>query len=329
MTVTCPVRFACVGCGRMGRVHGRLLSQDNRAVILAVCDRDLAAAERLRAELAPQAAVCQQFEDLLPRGDIDAVVICTPTREHYAQVRACLERGWHVLCEKPLAATAEEIQHLITLGQVARTRGLQFSVGYQRRYWGTYRTLRREIQSGRWGPVRAVSLHAVEAWQPTIPGTWRDDPQQNPGGFVGDAGSHKLDILFYLTGLSPREVFARSWRRGSHVEIVLSATVVMGEDVPVTIELVGDGHHLGETWALHCAEADLLLQQNQLWVGRHERLEPQPVQEPHTEPIFGFVESILSRAENLAPPECAWPVFQLTQALLESSRTGRVVTLDG
>jgi predicted dehydrogenase len=328
MSVPTPVRFAIVGCGRMGRHHGQLLAQDRRAQITALFDPHEAAARSLATDLAPSAAVCRSLDELWQRADVDAVVLCTPTREHFAQASTALARGWHLLCEKPLATTADDIRSLIVLGQQARTRGQQFSVGYQRRHWSTFRTLRREVQSGRWGRVRSISVHCVEHWQPTIAGTWRDDPAQNPGGFVGDAGSHKLDILFYIAGLPPREVFARSWSRGSRVEIVTHAAAVFGDDVPVTLSLIGDAQHLSEDWHFHCAEADLILREDRLLIARHNRVEPVPANEPQSEPVPSFLDTICDGAAELAPPECAEPVFQLTQALLESSRAERVVRLD-
>jgi predicted dehydrogenase len=323
-----PIRFAIVGCGRMGRHHGQFLVRDGRVRIVAAFDPDPKAARRWCADLAPQAIDCASLDDLWTRTDIDAVVLCTPTREHFEQAKAALGRGWHVLCEKPLATSVAEIRTLIALGNEARARGQQFSVGYQRRHWATFRTLRREVQSGNWGPVNAIHLHCMERWQPTIAGTWRDDPVQNPGGFLGDAGSHKLDILFYIAGLPPREVFARSWKRGSHVEIVTSATAVFGDDVPVTLDFIGDAQHLSEDWHFHCADADLMLSGDRLLIARNNSVEPLAADEPQSEPVLSLLDSICSGAPELAPPECAWPVFQLTQALLESSRVGRVVTVD-
>jgi len=327
MSTTNPVHFAIVGCGRMGRHHGQFLSQDARARIAAVFDPDGSAADRLCSELAPNATVCATLEEVWQRNDIHAVILCTPTPEHYHQARTALERGWHVLCEKPLATTAEEIRSVIALGREARERGQQFSVGYQRRHWSTFRTLRREVQSGRFGPVRSIGVHCMERWQATIAGTWRDDPAQNPGGYLGDAGSHKLDILFYVANLPPRDVFARSWKRGSRVEIVTSVSAVFGDDVPVTIDFIGDAQHLGEDWHFHCADADLILRQNQLWIARANTLEPLDATEPHSEPVPSFLETICTGAPELAPPECAWPVFQLTQAILESSRSATIVNV--
>ena len=107
--------------------------------------------------------------------------------------------------------------------------------------------------------MRAFATHSVEAWQRTITGTWHDDPQQNPGGFIGDAGSHKIDMLFHLTGLPPREVYARTWQPGSQVEIVASVSAVLGDDVSCTLDFIGNAQYLGEDVSVHCVEADLLL----------------------------------------------------------------------
>ena len=58
--------------------------------------------------------------------------------------------------------------------ELAQAQGRVFSLGYQRRHTALYRTIRREVQSGKWGAVRAVVSHNVENWQQTIGGTWRD-----------------------------------------------------------------------------------------------------------------------------------------------------------
>ncbi|MDZ4686633.1 MAG: Gfo/Idh/MocA family oxidoreductase [Planctomycetaceae bacterium] len=321
------LHIAIIGCGRMGRHHAELIARDGRSRVVAVFDPLAETAQCLVADTAPTAEIAALWEAVLQRDGIDGVILCTPTAEHFMQCQAALERGWHVLCEKPLARTAEEIQSLIALGRQHRERGRAFSVGYQRRHWGTCRTLRKLVQSGRYGAVRAVSLHAVENWQSTIAGTWRDDPVQNPGGFIGDAGSHKLDILGYITGLPPREVFARSDCRGSRVEIVASVSAVFGDDVPVTMDFIGDGHRLAEDLHIHLADADLVLRDNALYVVERNELRPLSADEPHGEPVTGWLDAILNGAENLAPPECAWPVWQLTAAIRESARTGMSVRI--
>lgn len=141
-----PLRFAILGCGRMGRMHIERLETDGRGRAVALFDTQPDAVESLRSELAPDARVFTNIEDLLNRADADAAIIGTPTALHFDHIRACRARGWHVLSEKPLADRRE---HLLTLIDESR-RGTILSVAYQRRTWPVYRVLRDEIQSGRW-----------------------------------------------------------------------------------------------------------------------------------------------------------------------------------
>jgi len=312
----------------MGHHHARLV-HNHEAEVVALLDPSPEQARSLRDAVCPRATVAQTLHDLTARDDIDAAIVCTPTAEHYEQVLACLGRGWHVLCEKPLAARRRQIEELVAQAELLAGQQRVFSLGYQRRHTALYRTLRREVQSGQWGRVRAITSHNVENWQPTIPGTWRDDPQQNPGGFLTDAGSHKLDLLFYVTGLAPRDVFARSFLCGSHVEIVTNVSAVLGDDVLTTIDFIGNAQYLGEDLCLHCDEADLMVRHGTLEIARNGRIEPLPIREPDGTPVQSFLASIRSGAPEISPPAAALPVYDMTQAILESARQNCPVPVEG
>jgi predicted dehydrogenase len=312
-----PVRFAIIGCGRMGRLHSERLIRDGRGQVVALFDVDSAAAESLQNGPANGAAVYRRFEDLVREVEADVAVVCTPTQLHFEQATALLQRGMPVLCEKPLAKTRTEI---IELTSAARRSGTPLCVAYQRRLLAVYRTLRRLVRSGQFGPVRAVMSHNIENWQQTIAGTWRDDPQSNPGGFIGDAGSHKIDAVFFVTGLDPIDVFARCDTCGSHVEVSASVSAQLAGGVPLTIDFIGHAQHFSETLSVHCAEGDLVLRNSELWVGRAGRAEQLPLTEADSNPITGFLDLLLDGAENFAPPECALPVYDFTQAIFESAR---------
>jgi predicted dehydrogenase len=316
--------LALVGCGRISRLHCERVAADGRAVIAALFDPDPVAAESLRNAAAETAVVCPSFESLLSGVPFDAAVIASPTHLHFEQASAMLARGIPVLCEKPLARTRQETLDLIEL---SRSSSVLLSVAYQRRMWAAYRTLRRLVRSGEYGPVRAVLSHNVENWQSTIGGTWRDDPQMNPGGFIGDAGSHKIDVVFYVTGLEPRAVFARTDRCGSRVEIVASVSALFSGDVPLTMDFVGHGQHFGELLSVHCAEADLTLRDGEIWLARRGQSERVSIVEADSNPVTAFLDTILHGSENFAPPECALPVFDFTQGLFESARLGSSVAV--
>lgn len=308
----------------MGRWHTQRLHVDGRGHVAACLDVDRRASERLRDELAPAASVCSSMEDVLHpaagenRPGVDVAILCTPTPEHFEQAVRCLDAGVHVLCEKPLAETRGRILELI---ERHRRGPARLAVAYQRRSQGIFRTLRREVRSGAWGRVTAVASHNVENWRQTIGGTWRDDPRINWGGFVGDAGSHKIDMAFHVTGLRPIEVFARTDRCGAHVEIQASVSAKLEGGVPLTMDFIGDAQYLGEDLQIHCEKADWILRHGDLWVGRAGRLERFTALLPDSDPVVDFLDLLAANGPEVAPPECALPVFDFTEALLISART--------
>ena len=228
----------------------------------------------------------------------------------------------HVLCEKPLAETRERIVQLI---EDVRAGGPELAVAYQRRGWPAYRTLRREVQSGRHGPVRSLTAHVTERWQQTIAGTWRDDPAFNPGGYIGDAGSHKIDMVFYVTGLAPREVFAHSDKRGMRVEIVTTLSARLENDVALSMNFVGDSQHYREDFQVHCAEADLIYREGVVSIARNNKIERIAELEPESNPNAAFMDLLTGKRPNYCwrrwPCRCGIS----RQAILESTRTGSVV----
>jgi len=327
---TPPIRLVLVGCGQIARLHAQRIQNDGRGELIALFDPNVDNATRIQTEFAPAARIYSRFEDLTinaANSAIDAAIICTPTQRHFDDVRECRRQGWPVLCEKPLADTKERIEQLI---RETQTGGPLLTVAYQRRHQAIYRTLRREIQSGKWGRILAVASHNCEHWEQlqALPGTWRDDPQQNPGGYLGDAGSHKLDILFNMTELLPTEVFAVSSKSQRHVEIVTMVSAKLTGDVPLGMTFLGNAHHFAEYLQIVCEQADFKLVDNELYRGTIGSFERVQDLEPESNPVSDFLNQLLLGTKNTAPAECALPVFQFTSGVLQSVATGQVVHLN-
>ncbi len=96
-----PVRFALVGCGRIGRWHARGLARLPDTSLVAVTDSDAEALAALAREFG--ADPCRSLESLLRRSDVDVVIVATPPAGHAAIGEAAAAAGKHVLIEKPLA----------------------------------------------------------------------------------------------------------------------------------------------------------------------------------------------------------------------------------
>ena len=122
-----PMRTAVIGVGYLGRFHAQKYAQLPDAQLVAVVDANADAARRVGAELDVEA--CSDALQVLDR--VDAVSIAVPTPLHFEIGRAALERGVHVLMEKPIATTVAEARALVDL---ARDRNCVLQVGHLERF---------------------------------------------------------------------------------------------------------------------------------------------------------------------------------------------------
>src|SRR5437870_229910 len=97
----------------MGRWHADAIARTG-GLVAGVVDRNLRRAQALAARY-PGACIANELADIVSRGPLDVVHLCTPLETHAALARQSLESGLHVLAEKPLADTAEMTAELLSL----------------------------------------------------------------------------------------------------------------------------------------------------------------------------------------------------------------------
>jgi predicted dehydrogenase len=309
-----------VGCGAIARRHTTALRGNPRACWTCLCDPRPGAAAALAAEFEPAAAGAPDFAAALARHACDAVVLCSPNAEHYEQTCRALERGLHVLCEKPLAVRREHIDDLCARASAA---GRIVSIAHQRRYKSAYVTARRELSAAAelYGPVRQVHIFTCEHWAQNIAGTWRDDPAQNLG-YCGDAGIHQIDVTYFLTGRHARRLYAVGDRRETHVQIVTRILAELEGGIGLSAHYVGDAHHWREDMHFHCERADLVIRNEQLFRAVDGKCEPVADLEPDGDPLTGFVDAILAGRPTVSPPEIARPIYAWNEAVARSLAAG-------
>lgn len=320
------MQLMLIGCGQIGRVHARRLAEDGRAQLGVLCDPLVENARRIQQEFFPDALVTDSIEQGLSHPGLSGVIIATPTHLHAEQAHAALKRNLPILCEKPLAETREKITELVRL---AEAPGMpEVVVGYQRRFSSQYRTLKREIDSGKWGKILAINLHNSEDWKQSqaYPGTWRNDPAQNPGGYIGDAGSHKIDMVLNLSKSRPVDLFANIDDAHTPVPIRGSVTAKLDGGIMLSMSLFGDAQHFREDLHIVMERADFVLREQEVWIARNKQLEKIEDPEPDSDATLGFVDILEGKLPNLAPARCALDVFDFTAAILESAHKGERIS---
>jgi predicted dehydrogenase len=137
---------------------------------------------------------------VLERRDIHVVDICTPSDSHAELAVAALQAGKHVLCEKPLANTAEEASTMAEAAERASRNGIRSMVGFNYRRVPAIALARAWIAAGRLGTVYHVRAAYLQDWAADLqlPLVWRLRRARAGSGALGDLGSHVVDLAQFL-----------------------------------------------------------------------------------------------------------------------------------
>ncbi|NLD42284.1 MAG: Gfo/Idh/MocA family oxidoreductase [Chloroflexi bacterium] len=184
------VRVGILGQGRSGRdIHAEYLKDDPRFRIVAVAD--VLADRRERAEEEYGCASHADYRDLLARDDLDLVVNALPSYLHAPVSTEILNGGHNVLCEKPLARRAAEVDEMIA---AARRSGKTLAIFQQSRFAPYFQEVRRVIDTGVLGRIVAIKIRFngyARRWD------WQT-LQEMAGGSLLNTGPHPMDQALQL-----------------------------------------------------------------------------------------------------------------------------------
>lgn len=200
------IKVGVVGLGFIGPAHIEALRRIPGIVVVAVSHHTQATAEAKARQLRIPRAYTDYYE-MLAKEALDCVHICTPNHLHYPMAKAALERGIHVICEKPLAVKMEEAQELVEL---AAEKGLVNAVHFNIRYYPVVRQMKMMRVNGDLGTVYSVIGSYLQDWLfYATDYNWRLEPAQSGDSrAIADIGSHLIDLLEYVTGLRVVKVMA-------------------------------------------------------------------------------------------------------------------------
>jgi predicted dehydrogenase len=286
------------------------------------------------------------FGRMLDEAPLDALLVATPHALHFPHAKAALERGLHVLVEKPLAVTAAQAEELAAL---AAARGRVLSTAVNPPFWAHCAYLKRFREQGALGEIEAAHLTMVGSVEHVFgrapmpdqlpglvrPTLFRADPALNGGGNLMDSGSHLVSELLWVTGLVPRAVTARMDAVPTDMRAVLTVELAgAAHPVLATITVVGDSHHArrrvqnnyygshgtagveGLPFRITLTPAD----------GSPETL-PETTLPPVPSPVADFVAAIREGRQPASPPAHGVAVTRVLEAAYRSATCGERIGL--
>jgi predicted dehydrogenase len=353
--VATSLKVGLIGVGGIARTHVPGWAASQHAELVAGSDVNSIVLEEW-GRLNGVSKLSADPTDLFRDPDIDIIDICTPNMYHMPLAIAALEAGKHVICEKPLAPTPQEIHKMIE----ARDRsGKMLMTAQHFRFKGISQAMKQEIDGGALGDI----YHA-RGWMLRrngfIPSASFVEKRHSGGGPCIDIGVHILDLTLWLMG-NPKPVavsgvakaplahlegqFA-AWNRSAtlprdwDVEDFAAAFVRFDNGATLMLEVSWLLHHdiegedmqmwlYGTQGGCHWPKGEFLssnYETRQLY-NRILKLTKDPM-EPHALECVEFARAIAEGAPSPVQAEQSLQVMAILEGIYRSQREGREVSID-
>ncbi len=312
------IKIAVIGVGGWGKNHVRVLH--NMGVLEAVCDLSADRAKEIAKKY--DTKFYSSVKDLFSNErELNACLVCTPTKSHLSVVREAIQNGCHVFVEKPLSFSTKECEEMTDLSKKGK---VILTCGYVERFNPAVQDLKKIIQKQTYGDLLMMEFHRENRMPLHIKDV----------GVIYDTSVHDIDTAMFLFGKGAKMVFARAGKKFHLFEDF--ATIMLGfEDQKVAI--IASNWVTPKkvrTFSAVCTEGTV----NGDFITQEIRIDHadatviprrQQFQEPLVLELQSFIEVIEGkRKQPVVTSEEATNVTKVAEAALLSSETGSPIYLE-
>ena len=189
------IRAAVIGVGSMGKNHARIYNEIEDVDLVAVSDVDYEVAEKIASRY--KTKCYSEYKEMLLEEKLDLVSVALPTKLHHKVALDAMERGLHVLVEKPIADTVPNAQEI---SRGAQDQNRKLMVGHVERFNPAVTELKRRLDEGQLGRIFQIHVRRLGPFPHRI----RDV------GVIIDLATHDLDVMCHLTDADVKRVYAET-----------------------------------------------------------------------------------------------------------------------
>jgi predicted dehydrogenase len=344
------LKWGIIGCGVIAPWHAESVIDSETADLVAVCDVDEAKGQAF-AEKYGGATLYTDYRQMLSKGGLDVVSICTPSGLHSEMTIAAAEAGVHVLCEKPMAITVPQMDAMM---EAVATAGVKLEVIFQRRTYETTRAVRQAVQSGMLGQMTLADAYLKYYRSPSYykSADWRATWELDGGGALMNQGVHGIDVLAWIMG-DVESVFAKAEAKVRDIEVedtcvavvtfkngaygVIEGTTSSNPGEPTTFCFHGEKGTIVlddkgiQKWAIAADKSEIAENDPEKCVSRASfsaASDPKSIgRAGHQAQVDDLCQAILTDRDPMIAAASARKSVELILAIYESARTGREVKL--
>jgi len=203
-----------IGCGAVAEEYVKAFQRDERSEVRALVSRNPANAERYRDKYNLQCAIETDAEKMLRMKDVDVVVVCTPHDLHTRYVVAAADAGKHVIIEKPVALTMDDVRKQL---QAVRRNNVKTIVSFVLHWNPLLMSIDKLIEAGALGNIFMVEVDYLHRIWMTPKQKWLGS-REHSGTAILTGGCHAVDALRWFARSEAEEVYAYQVKTENPIE---------------------------------------------------------------------------------------------------------------
>lgn len=316
--------------------------------IMAVADPSEKARNRVKKELnIPM--VFSDYKELVKIEEIDIVDVCAPNALHYPVTISALKNGKHVICEKPLAIKAKEVEEMMKVAKIYKKK---LMCAQHQRFRPESEIVKKIIDDGKFGEIYFSNIYALRRrYLPVSPTFIKKE--LSGGGPLFDVGVHILDLTYWLMGspvvqsvngltftkMAKNREISNLWgewdREAFDVEDFASGFVKFsdGRGLNLTcsflsnIEVMEDfsAHLYGTKSGIHWPQLKIFTEEHRILKDIELKVDIQNAEHPHHKEIRVFLEAVKNNTAVPVKPEESYEVIKILEGIYKSAEKGKEV----
>ena len=198
------IKLGVIGIGNMGSTHARNVVEGKCPdfVLTAVADRNPDRLDWAKEFLGADVACFSSAEEMLDSGLVDACIVAVPHYDHASLAIACMERGIHVMVEKPAGVYTKQVEEMNAVAD--QHPEVVFAMMFNQRTNHIYRKMKELVSSGKYGQIRRTNWLITNWFRPQRyydSGAWRATWAGEGGGVLLNQCPHQLDLWQWICGM--------------------------------------------------------------------------------------------------------------------------------
>lgn len=263
------MKIALAGGGAFGEKHLDGLSKIDGVDVVSLVGRRLEPTQAMAAKYGVGHATTD-FDEMLAKDEIDAVILCTPTQMHAAQAIACMDAGKHVEVEIPLADSLADAEAVLAK---SRETGLVCMVGHTRRFNPSHQWVKNRIDAGEIA-IQAMDVETFFFRRQNM--NAKGEPRSWTDHLLWHHAAHTVDIFQYMTGADVAEMNILQGPLHPELGIAMDMSIQMksekGQILTLALSFNNDGP-LGTFFRYICDNGTYLARYDDLFTGKEEQID--------------------------------------------------------